>query len=212
MRCLSYLILVVFLTGCKTFSYFGTANDVSQIEGTLYLLNGEEKNGLLTVQFEMGIQVDRFIHVKNGDQEEKYLIDSVKCYKIKSNIYFPKKIIPESDGIERILFVKQLSKENSKIVLYEFYKNQAHTDDGKDFYMYFISVPGLARLETWNLGSKNLVPNFDIKMSTIVADCPSLSNKIKTKVKGYFLPQFTLTTQSRIKVLTKIIDEYNNCQ
>lgn len=70
----------------------------------------------------------------------------------------------------------------------------------------------LARLETWNLGSKNLVPNFDIKMSTIVADCPSLSNKIKTKVKGYFLPQFTLTTQSRIKVLTKIIDEYNNCQ
>jgi hypothetical protein len=57
-----------------------------------------------------------------------------------------------------------------------------------------------------------LLPSFDQKMSAIVADCPTLAEKIRLKGKGYFLAQVTFAIKKHPEVLLKIITEYNNCK
>jgi hypothetical protein len=174
------------------------------------MLSGTEKKGKISVMFETGHESDKFIRLKNGDGEEKILIDSIQSYFLNGDYYFPKLVELDFEGTERLLFVKRLTKENSRIHLYELYQHGEKTSDGSDFTAYYISLGAHGRLKTWLVGSKHLVPNFDEKMSKIVEDCATLSNKIKQKDKGYFVSQFTLSV-AKVQIMKRIIDEYNDC-
>jgi len=209
----SYIIILISIIaiGCKAVSYFNTPNDVFKKDGIVYMLDGTEKKGEITVMFETWHDADKFIHLENAGREEKVLIDSIKAYRINDDYYFPKGITLENSDVERLLFVKRLTKVNSRINLYELYQARKQTSDGQEHFFYYISLPTQSRLEVWNISGKNLVPNFDNKMSKLVDDCPALSNKIKDKKSGYFLAQYTLSDTKKMEVLKRIIDEYNDC-
>jgi len=213
MRQFSYIIvfLTIIAIGCKAVSYFNTPNDVFKKDGIVYMLDGTEKKGEITIKFESWYGADKFIQLENAGREERVLIDSIKSYRINDDYYFPKKIVLENSDQERLLFVKRLTKENSRINLYELYQARRQTSDGQEHFFYYISFPTQGTLEVWNIVSKNLVPNFDEKMGKLVEDCSVLSNKIKDRSRGYFLAQFTLSDTKKVEVLKRIIDEYNDC-
>jgi hypothetical protein len=75
-----------------------------------------------------------------------------------------------------------------------------------------LSLPSYDPLQTMNTRGIGLLPSFDQKMSAIVADCPTLAEKIRLKGKGYFLAQVTFAIKKHPEVLLKIITEYNNCK
>ena len=213
MRQFSYIIvfLTIIAIGCKAVSYFNTPNDVFKKDGIVYMLDGTEKKGEITIKFESWYGADKFIQLENAGREERVLIDSIKSYRINDDYYFPKRIVLENSDQERLLFVKRLTKENSRINLYELYQARRQTSDGQEHFFYYISFPTQGTLEVWNIVSKNLVPNFDEKMGKLVEDCSVLSNKIKDRSRGYFLAQFTLSDTKKVEVLKRIIDEYNDC-
>jgi len=213
MRQFSYIIvfLTIIAIGCKAVSYFNTPNDVFKKDGIVYMLDGTEKKGEMTIKFESWYGADKFIQLENAGREERVLIDSIKSYRINDDYYFPKRIVLENSDQERLLFVKRLTKENSRINLYELYQARRQTSDGQEHFFYYISFPTQGTLEVWNIVSKNLVPNFDEKMGKLVEDCSVLSNKIKDRSRGYFLAQFTLSDTKKVEILKRIIDEYNDC-
>jgi hypothetical protein len=213
MRQLFYLFaLLVCVSSCKPVAYFSTPNDVFRKEAVVHMLDGSEKKGELSIQFETGYNSGNTIRLKNGTVEEKLLVDSILFYRIGDEHYYLKKIDLNLNGSEKLLFVKELTKPNSRIKLYELFEQKKQTSDGADHYSYFISLQGHDRLQTLNIGSRNLIPNFDEKMSRIVEDCPALSNKIKQKAKGYFIAEFTISNQKKVEVLQHIISEYNDCR
>lgn len=206
-------IFLFSISGCKTVAYFHTSNDMFGQNGTVYLEDGTEKNGEITIFFETGQEPKNFIELKLNGKSEKIFIKEIKGYKIKDKYYVPRFVDLDGNGINHLLFVQRLTKENSKIHLYELYqRNQGNNAYGEDIYSYYISLPTLAKYEVWNASSKNLVPRFEEKMSKIVSDCPSLANKIQQQNKGYFYGQVTLSNQKKAEVLKRIIDEYNQCK
>jgi hypothetical protein len=199
--------------GCKSVAYFHTSNDMLRQHGTIYMEDGTEKNGEITIAFETGYSTKDFINLSVNGKAEKVYTKNIKGYKIKDKYYVPRYIDIDGNGITHLLFVQRLTGESSKIHLYELYqRNQGANSNGEDVYSYYISVPNHSKFEVWNASSKNLVPRFDEKMSRIVADCPALAQKIQQHANGYFYAQFTLSDQKKADVLKKIIDEYNDCK
>ena len=181
--------------------------------GTIYLQDGTERNGDITIFFETGYSTKEFITFSQNGKSEKVLVKDVKAYKIKDKYYVPRFIDVEGNGIEHLLFVRQLTTEGSRIHLYELYqRNQGSNANGEDVYSYYISTPIQPKYEVWNISGKYLVPRFDDKMSKIVADCPTLARKIQQHNKGYFYPQLTLSNQKKAEIVKRIIDEYNACK
>ena len=205
------IFLIVANINCKPVAYFNTPNDIFRKDCTVYMLDGIEKNGKITIMFETGHDADRSISLMNDNHEEKISMESIKSYKINEDYYFPKIIDLEFNGSDRLLFVKRLTQEKSRIQMYELHQQKKQTADGEDHFFYFISLPMQGRLETWNVGGQHFSPHFEEKMSDLVEDCPALSNKIQQKEKGYFLAQLTSSNFKRVEVLKRIIDEYNDC-
>jgi hypothetical protein len=202
----------ILLLSCKIVGYFNTPNDVLKKESTIYLQNGDQKKGLITVQFETGHDAKNTISLQEGEIELDIPLDSIRYYKVNEEVYVPKLIDVDLDDNNKLLFVKRLTNETSKIHLYELFIQRKNTNDGMERYYYFIQLPHFDRFETLNIAHRKLVPNFEEKMSKLVEDCPSLSGKIKQKQEGYFLRQLTLSNVKKIDVLTKIINDYNNCK
>jgi hypothetical protein len=176
----------------------------------------------LTIQFETGHSTGNKIHlIRPGNLKEDIPIDSIKYFVYKTDYYYPKRInletyeIPNKDkvylpDVGNILFVKRLTKENSKFILYELYKSKNKSSEGIDQYDYFISFPTDDRMTTWNIRGSKFFPGFEEKMSSLVSDCPTLSNKIRQKEKGYFAGQIS-TDIKKYETIKKIVTEYNNC-
>ena len=217
------ILLSLLLIGCKPSSYFGTPNDLRNEDCTIYLIDGTEKKGKLTIQFETGHKAANQVHLlTEKNLEEKIPIDSIQYYKFNKDSYYPKKIdldtyeIPNKDNlylpdVRNILFVKRLTEQNTKVTLYELYESRSNSLDGIEHRYYFISFPTDDRLTAWNIGGSKFFPGFDKKMSSLVSDCPSLSDKIKEKAKGYFASQLTLDL-IKYETFKRIADEYNTCK
>lgn len=194
-------------------AYFHTSNDLVRQSGTIYMEDGTEKNGEITIAFETGHSIEDFINLYINGKAEKVYTKNIKGYKIKDKYYVPQYIDLDGNGINYLLFVCRLTNEGSKINLYELYqRNRGSNANGEDVYSYYISLPTHSKYEVWNASGKYLIPRFDEKMSKIVADCPALVQKIQKHNKGYFYSQFALSDQKKADVLKKIIDEYNECK
>ncbi|MEO7767330.1 MAG: hypothetical protein ABIS01_07880 [Ferruginibacter sp.] len=158
-----YILLTLF--GCKSTSFFNAANDFTDKDCTVFLLNGAEKNGKLTVQFETGHSSNNTIHIKTvNNEEEKILIDSIRFYKIGKDFFYPKEINLESFEIQyknnlylpnasNILFVKRLTQENARINFFELFQSKNKTNDGNDHFYYLVSFNNQNRMSAANMGS-----------------------------------------------------------
>ncbi|MBS1732055.1 MAG: hypothetical protein JST02_02050 [Bacteroidetes bacterium] len=198
--------------GCKSISYFNTPNDVLETKAMLYMQNGSKKEGNITVLFETGHTAKEFIEFTSNNLKEKIPIDSIRCYQIKNNFYYPRILDYELNGSENLLFVKRLSNDSSLIHLFELYVRNPANSASPETYYYFLSFPKQDSTRPINIASKKIMPNFDEKMSTLVEDCPQLAYKVKTKAKGYFLPQISFGNTRKTEILLRIINEYNSCR
>lgn len=202
---------VLLLFGCKSVPFFDSPNSISKKEAIVNMLDGTQKKGLLTVTLEANYTVN-YISVFHSEREERVLIDSVKSYIYNDEVYEPKRIVIDFDGPLQLMFVKKLTSDSSRIQLYEFFQNRIQSQSRENLQLYYITLPTFDRFETWGLGNKNLVPNFNLKMSKLVRDCPALADKIAQEQKGYYFTPLTISTITKKEVLQRIIAEYNLCK
>jgi len=213
------LLTLLLFAGCKSQSFFITANDARKQTATLYLLNKDTISGQLTVTLE------DFYHSPNGgaypsyieftpagkDSAQRIPLAQILGYRMGTTFYALKivDIIPR--GLQNLLFLKQLTPDTSRIQLYELHQSGQANATNESLYSYFLSLPGFGLRETFNTHGIRLLPQFDVKMSEIVADCPALAKKIRAKADGYFIPFTSFKAGKHPEVLLKIIAEYNNC-
>ena len=213
------LSVVIALASCKSAAWFDTPNDLENINGTLYLSNGEEIVGKLSVDDGWNGVVR--INVPGEQKTRRYKFFDVKAYKMR-NDYYELKEIKDGNALNRdfrLHFMRRLTPENSRIHLYEYLEQKtSHTGDRRSRTVtslektYYVQLPSEKGDGVWDIGLSRLVPNFDEKMSKIVRDCPSLSQKIADKEKGYFYHQVGPNDEERMDVLWNIIEDYNKCR
>ena len=220
---LIYVLVALLFSSCKQYSYFSTANDVLKADSQVFLINGQELNGKLTVQFETGQFAKNTISLHLSDNSFRQIpVDSVRCYRHKTDWYYPKQAdleayqIPYRDKVytpeeRNLLFVKRLSSEQGRIGFYELYQSNSKSPDGKEHYYYYVSFPSDDRHVMWKIGSDKFLPDFDTKMSKLLSDCPLLAEKIRNKSDGYALSQISLDLK-KYEVFKKVVTEYNNCK
>jgi hypothetical protein len=95
--------------------------------------------------------------------------------------------------------------------LYQLHESGGGNPTGEPRDTYYLSLPGFGPLQTINTHGEQLLPGFEEKMSALVADCPVLAKKIKSKEKDYFIPFTSFKASKHPDVLMKIITEYNQC-
>jgi len=212
------LIALILVSGCKSTSYFNTSNDVARQKSILYLRNKDTIAGEISVIMETSLHANvtypsAIEFTPEGKSIKQNIpLDDVVGYRIGTVFYALKKVDIHMNGINRLLFLKQLTPDHSKIQLYELFESGNGNDTGEREYSYYLSLQGLGPIETINTRSSKIMPLFEEKMSKIVADCPALAEKIRLKEKGYFIPFVTFSIKKHPEVLLRIINEYNNCR
>ncbi len=216
------LFFFIIAGGCKTYSYFNSSNDLLNKDCQVFLVDGTEIDGKLTIQFETGHNIDKYLKIQTGtNAQKKIFITDIQYYKYNNEYYFPKEInleayeIPFRDkiytpNVNNLLFVKRLTKEGAKIQFFELFKSRNNSPDVTDRYDYFISLNNENRFMSWSIRGSKFFPDFEEKTSQIVSDCPSLAEKIKQKMNGYAVRQISVD-QKKYEVIRRIVDEYNNC-
>lgn len=210
-------------TACKA-PYFNTANNMKLINGTVYTNDGKEIPGQITLNLENYRSSKLYITVVPAEgKEERINVTDIKGINIRNDYYEPKLIDMGGFGSrDQFRFVKRMTKEGSRIQLYELYERQTRQTNSRygggtstyttPEYTYYITTPAHTRQEAaWNIEGRKLTPNFEDKMSEVVKDCPSLAEKIKRKDKGYFYAQISLVDSKKIETMFTIIEEYNRC-
>ncbi len=191
------------------------------INSTVYLKDGTEMNGQLSTTLDNSFNSTNYIQFsENGKDKKKLNVADVKAIRVRGNYYEPKLIDQGSWSRDQMLFVKRLTKDGSRIQLYELYEQRTRNTNSRygnstqveDQYSYYVSLPGQDPYQAWNVDGRHLTPNFEDKMSEYVKDCPTLAEKIKRKEKGYFYAKISFASEKRIETLMNIIDEYNRCR
>jgi hypothetical protein len=213
------LILAIFFYACKSPSEFLTPNEVHREKVDLVFRDQKKVTGEINILYEnsssMYSTYSQYIQFDPAgkDSFKTININEISGYWFESNYYALKKVDIHMNGIYRLLFLKRLTGENSKIQLYELYES-GRGNGGVDIeYTYFLTYPscGCGPLDVINTRSSLIIPSFEQKMSLLVEDCPSLAQKILAKDKGYFIPVASFNIKKHPEVLMRIIDEYNQC-
>ena len=201
------------LVSCATHSFFISPNSVSKTKGTIYMDDGTVKKGIITISFENEQERDNRIIVKKDKDaiDENLDIKSVKSYNIEGHTYIPKIIDVHMSHELHYLFVERLTDEKAKMQLYKLLPSANTYFFDEEPYYYFISFPSFAKYQVLDINSSKLVPDFDIKMSRYVEDCPDLTTKIQLKNKDYYYTTFSLGSK-RADVIKRIVKEYNDCK
>lgn len=203
---------IIFLQGCVSTSFFNTPNDVKKMQGTMYMQNGEIRKGLITVSLEHDLPSDNFIDLipENDTVPTKINFADIKYYTIGNDTYVPKIVDLFLKGDYHYLFLKRLTTANDKMQFYELDQKYKSNDAGEETSYYFISFPNFSRYEAIDINSIKLIPEFDIKMSNYLSDCPAIAEKIKTKQQGYYYTFMSLRDK-KLEVIKRIVKEYNEC-
>ncbi len=215
------VIVILFFTSCRSASSFESPNNLRNITGTLYLTNGRTVEGKLVVNTNnvFGSQVKMFLPGEKKAQQ--YDLHDVEGYNIRGEYYELKEIKGGISIGKNLSFMKRLTQQDSRIHLYENMEVNNSTNTNRNgttttnktydiqYYMQFPSETGDG---VWAANSSKFVPNFEEKMSKLVADCPSLATKISNKENGYFYAQVSVFREKRAEVLWNIITEYNKCK
>jgi hypothetical protein len=213
----SLFIAAILLSSCRSISFFETPNALRNIPATLYLVNGRSYQGNLSVHTSKYSNSAVKLYTEGDKKPMRFGIHHIKGYDLRNNYYELKEVRGGLRLGKEYSFMRQLTKENSRIHLYENIRKVAHPG-GKHTNSYttyeteyFLQIPGDESDAVWNLHSSKFVPGFDEKMSKLVSDCPSLASKIANKESGYYYAQVSLFKEKRLNVLMNIVEEYNTC-
>jgi hypothetical protein len=216
------LILPVFtlivLASCKSAAYFDTPNDLKNMPATLYLNNGKTYQGKLVVHTSNYSNSAVKLYEEGDKKPMNFSIMDVKGYQFRNDYYELKEVRGGLRFGKEYSFMKRLTRDDSRIHLYE-NTEKITTSNGPNSgnytryeTEYYLQLPKEEGDAVWPLSSSKFVPNFDEKLSQMVADCPALAQKIRNKAEGYFYAQVSMFKEKRVNVLMQIIDEYNNCR
>jgi hypothetical protein len=219
------MVFIAFTVSSCSSSRFVTANNMSNMYGYVHLKDSRVLEGEISVSLENSFGPRDYIRFtpRQGRERQKIYIEDLEGFSLRNEFYAPKLVDEGFLSGDRMLFLKRLTREGSRIHLYELHKKRATNNSGynrnrygstyyTDDYMHYISLPGQDRYKAWSITGKHLVPNFEDKMSDYVKDCPELADKIKRKEKGYFYAQVSLIGMKKIETMLNIIDEYNACK
>ncbi|MGG9961558.1 LamG domain-containing protein [Ferruginibacter sp. SUN106] len=153
---------------------------------------------------------------ENGSKKAKfYKAGEIKGFQMGDSYYEPK-FLGAGGAINTPLkktIVKRLTPADSKMAMYE-YLNHTSTKNGqnyieyKDVLVYFVQLPNTTNDKIYQFSDNKFVPDFEKKVSNIVADKPVLAEKIKSKDKDYWYA-FVTGQAHQNKVWWNIITEYN---
>lgn len=217
-RLLLLLAVVVFLSSCRSAAYFDTPNNLKNMPATLYLVNGRSYKGKLVVHTNNYSSNSVKLYTEGDKKPMNFSIADVKGYQFRNDYYELKEVRGGIRIGKEYSFMKRLTKDDSRIHLYENTRKVTQSNGynmGSYTYYetdYFLKLPNEEGDAVWPLSSSKFVPNFDEKMSRLVADCPTLAAKISNKEDGYFYAQVSLVKEKRANVLMNIIDDYNECK
>ena len=195
---------------------FQSPNNVKNIEGTLFLLNGDSVNGNLYFNNEVMLRQDIKVYPASGGGLMNIHLVDVKGYRTGNNYYELQHL--RNSGLATgggFYFMKRLTPENSRIQLYEhLHKRYHHKSANRITYesKYYVQFPGEYDRRVWSLDSEKFVPHFHWKMSKLVAQCKPLAEKISRKQANYFYSRVVLNPETRLAVMKNIITEYNQCR
>ncbi|NRF40090.1 hypothetical protein [Pedobacter foliorum] len=212
-----FLLLIFFFTSCST-PYYSTVNNMNEQPASLVLANGSKLNGKISVRtFDNYSSVSRIQFSEGASNIYKdYFVKDIKSVYINGSTYCVKIIIGSNFwGGSAVRFVKRLTQPGGRMDLYQNEVVNKNSQSGKSETVteYYLQLPGDNRNEIYNLESKKFTPDFNIKMSSYVQDCPVLAVKIKEKDRDYFYPFIVNNGELRRKaVLLQIINDYNNCK
>jgi hypothetical protein len=198
-------------------AYFDTPNNLKNMPATLYLVNGRSYRGDLVVHTNKYSANSVKLYAEGDRKPMRFSLAEVKGYQLRNDYYELKEVRGGIRLGKEYSFMKRLTKDDSRIHLYE-NTTKVTGSNGPNmgsytYYetQYFLKLPNEEGDAVWPLTSSKFVPNFDEKMSRLVADCPTLAAKIAAKEPGYFYAQVSLSKEKRANVLMNIIDDYNEC-
>lgn len=208
-----WLLIVPFMLSCKSFSYFESANNLRNVEGTLHLQNGRSYTGKLIVNTDNVFGSPLKLYEAGDKKPMRFDLHDVKSYAVNGHHYEAKEISEPLSIGRRLLFMKRLTPEGSRLHLYELLRRETVNKTAVRYHReYYMQLPGKEEAFVFATDGATFVPNFDKKVSLLLKDCLALAQKIKAKKKGYFYHLIEPSAEKRLLVLRRIIDEYNNCE
>src|SRR5882724_5658634 len=147
------LILTIFFSGCKSPSEFLTPNDVHREKVDLVFRNQTKVTGVINILHEYSnsphLSYSHYIQFDPVGKDSFKTVDlnDISGYWFESTYYALKKVDIHMNGIYRLLFLKRLTGENSRIQLYELYESGRGNDAGEIEYTYFLSYPSCGPLD-----------------------------------------------------------------
>jgi hypothetical protein len=217
---LIFFVSLIFAS-CRSASSFESPNSLRNISGTLHLTNGKTVDGKLIINTENPFGSPVKLVMDGEKKPQKYNLHDVEGYEIRGEYYELKEVKGGLSFGRNFSFMKRLTPKDSRIHLYENMEKVTSVQNNRDgsssnnvrydtqYYMQFPSETGDG---VWAVNSSKFVPNFDEKMSKLVADCSALATKIANKEPSYFYAQITVFKEKRAEVLWNIIKEYNDCK
>lgn len=192
-------------------------NNLAQA-ATLYLNDSTVVYGKLLIgKKDWSLSNELYIRFfENNSKKLKYFkADEIKGFQMGDSYYEPK-FLAGGGAIRTSLkktIVKRLTPAGSKMAMYEC-ENHYHTSDQRgsinstDLLVYFIQLPGTSNDKVFQFTDNKFTPNFETKVSSLLADKPELANKIRNKDKNFFYPQIT-GAKHQLEVWWNIVNEYN---
>ncbi len=158
------------------------------------------------------------IYVKTPQQRKTISVplSEVQGYDMDDNYYAYKLLHPAGRnslyGGQKSFnaFVKRLTPEHYFLQIYELQESvpQQKSSLPKTTTHYYISLPNSSANEIWDLEGEQFFPDFQLKMSNVVNECPELVQKIQQKETGYYPKKISFKSGSKLKVLMNIVNYY----
>jgi len=212
-----YAFIVIAFTACNTPRYAGV-NDMNAQPATVYF-----KDTAMAGQLSIGTKQFSFSNVKyiqfaeGASKEYKYYHPKdIIGFSFNGSYYIGKYLSADAAFFtpENKTFVKLLTEKSSKIKMYEYtaittVKNSQGVSSTKSTRSNYVELPNTSDDVIYNFTSNKFTPNFDDKVSALLANAPALAEKIKSKNKQVFYGWLS-NDDIRLQVWWNIINEYNS--
>jgi len=113
------LFTIILFTSCRSLSYFETPNAFRNLPVTIYLAKGRSYHGKMIVQTNKHSNSAVKLYLDGDKKPMRFSVDEVKGYELRNDYYELKELKGAFRLTREYSFMKRLTKENSKLHLYE---------------------------------------------------------------------------------------------
>lgn len=206
-------VVLYFFTACSS-SFYHNMNDMGGQPATLYLQNGKTLNGRLEIRsFDQFSSVQKITFKENGTNGYQlfYPKDIAGIY--YNGASYSLELVQAMDmwNNRAYKFLKNITPNRGRLQLFEDeYTQQNSFGNIEKVVKLYIKLAG--NNAVFDAQSDQFIPNFNEKVSRFLADCPSVSQKIRNKEKDFSYAFVNQGETQRKKVWMNIAFAYNNCK